>query len=173
LVACAKTAGAKEAKMSQSITVGRCKTLGTLLIFVLALAVLAGCAGNNPPSSPDKASRVVVRVSGTQDTAYSGGYGDLVGEIQTVNDTLGGEPKEYEVQVQEGGFGVSASFQKTQPGAGEFKAEILADDQLVVESTTYAEFGSVLVDWPSQTGPPGEIPPEALPPEESTGQERP
>ena len=157
--------------MNQRIPMGRCKTLGTLLIFVLALAALAGCAANNPPSSPDKASRVVVRVSGTQDTAYSGGYGDLVGEIQTVNDTLGGEPKEYEVQVQEGGFGVSASFQKTQPGTGELKAEILADDQLVVESTTYAEFGSVLVDWPSQTGPPGEIPPEALPPEESTGQE--
>ena len=150
--------------MSQRIPVGRYKTLGTLLIFVLTLAVLAGCAGNNPPSSPDKASRVVVRVSGTQDTAYSGGYGDLVGEIQTVNDTLGGEPKEYEVKIQEGGLGVSASFQKTQPGAGELKAEILADGQVVTESTTYAEFGSVIVEWLPQVG----VPPDEFLPGEST-----
>jgi hypothetical protein len=32
---------------------------------VLALAVLAGCAGKNPPLAPDKAGRVMVRVCGT------------------------------------------------------------------------------------------------------------
>ncbi|HEX2097490.1 MAG TPA: hypothetical protein VHF46_00330 [Rubrobacteraceae bacterium] len=42
--------------------------------------------------------------------------------------------------------GVTASFQKTQPGGERLKAEILVDE-LVVESTTYAEFGSIILGW--------------------------
>jgi hypothetical protein len=137
---------------------------GALLVFVLALIVTVGCGGSNPPSSPEKANSVVVRISGTQGTAYVGDYGTFAQEPQTVDDTLGSEPKEYEVKIQEGALGVSASFQKTQPGAGELKAEILADGQVVTESTTYAEFGSVIVEWLPQVG----VPPDEFLPGEST-----
>ena len=149
--------------MSRRIPVGR-GMLGALLVFVLTLVALTDCGGGNPPSSPEKASSVVVRVSGTQGTAYVGDYGTFTQEPQTVDDTLGGEPKEYEVKIQEDALGVSASFQKTQPGAGELKAEILADGQVVTESTTYAEFGSVIVEWLPQVG----VPPDEFLPGEST-----
>ena len=140
---------------------------GVLLVFVLALGVLlAGCGGSEEegnvdvPPSPEEAGSVVVRVSGTEDVAYSGTYGTIEGTLQTVDDTVGGEPTEYEVEVQEGvSDGVTAGFQKTQPGAGELQVEILADDQVVVESRTLAEFGAVNADWFPQIGPPGEIPP--------------
>jgi hypothetical protein len=90
---------------------------------------------------------VVVRVSGTEGVPYTGDYGTIAGDLQTVDDTLENEPTEYEVEVGQGGpDGVTASFQKVQPG-GRLKAEILADDEVVVESTTYAEFGSVIVYW--------------------------
>ena len=137
--------------MSGRIPVGR-GVLGALLVFVLALIVTVGCSStSNPPSTPDKASSVVVRVSGMQGTAYVGNYGVTAEEPQNVEDSLGGEPKEYEVKIKEGAPGVSASFQKTQPGAGELKAQIVADGQVVTESTTYAESGPVIVQWSPQT----------------------
>jgi hypothetical protein len=55
---------------------------------------------------------------------------------------------------------MTAGFQKTQPGTGALKVEILADGEVVSESTTYAELGTVNVDWLSQTGKPRVIPPE-------------
>ncbi len=79
---------------------------------------------------------------------YTGDYGTIAGDLQIVDGTLENEPTEYEVEVGQGGpEGVTASFQKVQIGEGRLKAEILADDEVVVESTTYAEFGSVIVDW--------------------------
>ncbi len=152
--------------------------LGALLVLAAALFLaLAGCGGSeeegsNPPPSPEEASSVVVRVSGTEGLAYAGDYGTLTGEPQIVEDALGSEPEEYEVEIEEGtAEGVSASFQKTEPGAGRLKAEIVADGEVVTESTTYAEFGSIIVDWLPQAGPPGEIAPEEFleePPPEGT-----
>lgn len=137
--------------------------LVTLLVFVLALGALVGCGGSEgdedgdsaPPPSLEEASNVVVRVSGVEGIAYSGDYGIIGEEPQiVVGDTLGDEPTEYEVEVEDGvSDGVTAFFQKTRPGGGELKAEILADDVLVVESTTYAELGEVNVAyWSRQTG---------------------
>ncbi len=154
--------------------------LGVLLVVVLAFGVLAaGCGGsgekgdapNEVPVSPEEASEVVVRVSGTEGTAYAGTYGSIAeeGEPRTIEDTLGDEPTEYGVELEEGvSDGVSALFEKTQPGSGELEAEIVADGEVIAESTTYAEFGSVLVDWFPQTGlleeaPPGEGSPEESP----------
>ena len=154
--------------MSRKMPMGGHRMLGALLVLVAALLALAGCAGggeedgSNPPPSPEEASSVIVRVSGTEGVAYAGNYGTFTREPQIVDDTLGSEPEEYEVEVEQGtADGVSASFQKVEPGAGRLKAEIVADGEVVTESTTYAELGSVIVDWLPQAGPlPGEIPPE-------------
>lgn len=142
--------------------------LGVRLVLVLVLGVLlAGCSGSgekgeapeNLPSSPDEANEVVVRVSGTESTAYSGTYGTIEGTLQTVDDTVGSDPTDYDVEVEEGvADGVTAGFQKTQPGSEELSVEVLADDQVVVESRTFAEFGAVNADWFPQIGPPEEMP---------------
>ena len=103
--------------MSRRIPVGR-GMLGALLVFVLTLVALTDCGGGNPPSSPEKASSVVVRVSGTQGTAYVGDYGTFAQEPQTVDDTLGGEPKEYEVKIQEGDLDVTRASRRPSPVRG-------------------------------------------------------
>jgi hypothetical protein len=133
--------------------------LGALIIFVLVFGTLAGCGSRetgNLPASPEEADEIVVRVSGAEGTAYAGTYGNLEeeGVPLIIEDTLGGEPTEYEVEIEEGvSDGVSAFFEKTEPGSGGLEAEILADGEIVAKSTTYAEFGSVIVDWFPQTGP--------------------
>ena len=142
--------------------------LGVRLVLVLVLGVLLmGCSGSgekgeapeNLPSSPEEADKVVVRVSGTEGTAYSGTYGTIEGTLQTVDETVGADPTEYDVEAEEGvADGVTAGFQKTQPGSEELSVEILADDEIVVESRTFAEFGAVNADWFPQIGPPEEIP---------------
>jgi hypothetical protein len=141
---------------------------GVRLVLVLGLGVLlVGCSGSgergetpdNLPSSPEEAGKVVVRVSGTEGTAYSGTYGTIEGTLQTVDDTVGTDPTDYDVEVEEGvADGVTAGFQKTQPGSEELSVEILADDKVVVESKTFAEFGAVNADWFPQIGPSDEIP---------------
>ncbi len=145
-----------------------------LLVVALPFLVL-GCGGGQEkgseedlPPKIEEAGEVVVRVSGTEGVAYSGAYGSIAGEPRTVDDALGDEPQEYEVELAEGEpatGGVFAGFQKTEPGAGRLTAQILADGQVVSESTTYAEFGAVNVDWISQMQPPPEeISPEEMPP---------
>jgi len=161
----------------RSIKRGGLTVFGVLLVFVFG--TLASCGGfgekgdapDNVPASPEEAGELVVRVSGTEGTAYSGSYENIMGEgePQIVDETLGDEPTEYEVEIGEGtSDGVSAFFEKTQPGGGELKVEILADGEVITESTTYAEFGSVIVDWFPQSGPLEEIPVEEESFEESS-----
>ncbi len=151
-----------------SVGRGRLAMLGVWLGLVLVVGVLvAGCGGSgengqapeNVPASPEEAGEVVVRVSGAEGTAFSGTYGSIEGELQTVDDTIGAEPTEYQVEIEEGvADGVTAGFQKTQPGTGELNVEILADDEVIVDSRTFAEFGAANADWFPQIGPPEEIP---------------
>jgi hypothetical protein len=145
---------------------------GALVVFVLALVglLVAGCGGSQDeeadidvPASPEEATNVVVRVSGTQGVAYSGNYGTFAGPVELVEDeTIGAEPTDYEVQVQEGASdGVIASFQKTEPGQGELRVQTLADEKVVVESRTLAELGAANADWlPQQMTSPEGMPPE-------------
>jgi len=151
-----------------SVGRGRLPMLGMSLGLVLVVGVLvAGCgssgengeAPENVPASPEEAGEVVVRVSGGEGTAYSGTYGSIEGDLQIVDDTIGAEPMEYQVEVEEGvADGVTAGFQKTQPGTGELNVEILADDEVIVESRTFAEFGAANADWFPQIGPPRAFP---------------
>jgi hypothetical protein len=128
---------------------------GGLLVFVLALAtLLAGCGGAEDeadldvPASPEEASNVVVRVSGTEGVAYSGDYGSITGEPELVEDTVGSAPTDYEVEVQEGAAdSVIATFQKVEPGQGELRVQILGDDKVVAEGRTLAERGLTSVEW--------------------------
>ena len=148
---------------------GMIALLGALFVVVLALGTLAGCGSGeagNVPANPEEADEILVRVSGTEGTAYAGTYGNLEeeGVPRMIEDTLGDEPTEYEVEVEEGvSDGVSAFFEKTEPGSGGLEAQILADGEVVTESTTYAEFGSVIVDWFPQVGPLEEGSPEDSP----------
>ena len=155
--------------MGRKIAVGR-KTLVALRIqigFVLVLgALLSGCGGSeegeaneNVPPTPGEAGSVVIRVSGAEGTAYEGNYETIEGELEIVEETtLGSEPVDYEIEIQEGASdGVTALFEKTQPGREELRVGILADDELVAESRTFAEFGDVIVDWFPQMGPPGTL----------------
>jgi hypothetical protein len=150
-----------------SVGSGKLPVLGLRLCLMLAIGVfVAGCGGSgengeapeNVPASPEEAGEVVVRVSGAEGTAYSGTYGSIEGDLQIVDDTIGAEPTEYQIEVEEGvADGVTAGFQKTQPGTGELNVEILADDEVIVESRTFAEFGAANADWFPQIGPPEEF----------------
>jgi hypothetical protein len=140
--------------------------LGGLLVFVLALGALTGCGGpqnegggntpnttTQPPveettrASEAPSRNVVVRVSGAQDTAYSGTYGTPQ-NVRVAEGVLGTEPTDYDVEgvVQL----VTATFKKTQPGRGTLKASILNNGEVVTESETSAEFGSITVNWSPQ-----------------------
>ncbi len=128
-----------------------------MLAVLLTLATLAGCGGggennealdDSAPLAPEEANSVTIRVSGTEGTAYVGDYGTLNVEddLLTVEGTLGDEPEELEV---EGDIsqGVIAFFQKTQPGGEKLKVEIRAEDQTIIESTSYAELGETSLNW--------------------------
>ncbi|HLL58059.1 MAG TPA: hypothetical protein VK359_09095 [Rubrobacteraceae bacterium] len=158
---------------------------GVWLFLVLVLGtLLAGCSSGfeekgdlSVPLSPEEAGEVVIRVSGTEGIVYSGTYGTIEGMLETAEDTLGSEPTEYEVEVAEGvADGVTAGFQKTQPGEGELQVEILADDEVVVESRTLADLGAVNADWFPQVDVPKILPgenKESLPGEEVAPEESP
>jgi hypothetical protein len=156
--------------MSSKVLVGReaLAARGVLFVFVLALGtLLAGCGGTEDeadldvPASPEEAGSLVVRVSGTEGVPYSGNYGSLAGALEIAEGTVGAEPTDYEVGVEEGvSDGVIASFQKTESGQGELKVQTLADDKVVVESRTLAEFGAANADWLPQMSLPEGTPPE-------------
>lgn len=145
---------------------------GVRLIFVVALGALlvAGCGGSQDeadldvPARPEEATNVVVRVSGTEGVAYSGNYGTLKGPVEIVDDTLGAEPTDYEVQVPQGASdGVVASFRKVEPGQGELRVQTLADEKVVVESRTLAELGAADAAWlPQEMGSTEGPPPEEV-----------
>ncbi len=151
-----------------SVERGRLTILGLRLGLVFVVGVfVAGCGGSgengeapeNVPASPEEAGEVVVRVSGAEGTAYAGNYETIEGELEIVEETtIGSEPVDYEVEIQEGASdGVTALFEKTQPGREELRVGILADEELVAESRTFAEFGDVIVDWFPQVEPPGTL----------------
>lgn len=145
---------------------------GVLLAF--ALGALAGCGGAQEESSGQVAEPVtegppeettpparnaVVRVSGTPGTAYSGTY-STGGETQTVSDaTLETGPTNYPVEIGENDSGLTAAFKKTQPGRETLMAEVLVGDEVVTQSETSAELGSITVSWTL---------PEALPAQRTT-----
>lgn len=123
-------------------------------------ALLAGCgAGGSEdegvdldvPAGPEEASSVVVRVSGTEGVPYLGFYGTVAEEeeLEGVEDVVGAEPTDYEVEVPEGmpSANVFVEFEKTEPGQGELKAQILGDDKVVEEAKTLSRLGRVRAEW--------------------------
>lgn len=112
-----------------------------------------------PPEETTPAVKAVVRVSGTPGTAYSGTY-STAGETQTVSAaTLETEPTNYPVEIGEDDSGLNAAFKKTQPGKETLRAEILVGEEVVTQSETSAELGSISVSY---------TPPEALPAQRTT-----
>ena len=95
---------------------------------------------------------VVVRVSGTPGTPYSGTYGTDQGGTLLADGVLGAVPAEYRVETGRGAFGdVSAVFQKTQPVPGILKLEIVSDGVATAVAESSEELGSVQVSWDPQT----------------------
>jgi hypothetical protein len=141
----------------------------SVLILVLALGSLVGCGdsedeeSNNAPSTtvqpaettmqPEEAAveNVVVRVSGTPGTAYSGSYGTFQ-SAQAVDGALGVEPADYEIEGSVSDI-LAAVFRKTQPtDEGTLRVEILVDSEVVAEDETSEEIGVINVTWSPQTG---------------------
>ena len=142
----------------------------SILVFVvLALGLLWGCGGSenegssSAPSTtvqpaettaqPEEAAieNVTLRVSGTPGTAYSGSYGSFQ-SAQSVNDTLGAEPVDYEIGGSISDI-LAVVFRKTQPDdEGTLRVEILVDGEVVAEDETSEELGVVNVTWSAQTG---------------------
>lgn len=148
---------------------------GILLVAALFLgALLTGCGAGEeeasgaqperadpaPAASPPEESEapvapegerrenVVVRVSGTPGTPYAGNYGNL---DETQNEdyrVLKEQPVEYEVPVRDSGLDiVKASFVKVEPDDSILKVEILVDGEVVTESDTSFQYGSLNVTW--------------------------
>jgi len=141
----------------------------SILVVVLALGPLGGCAGSEDEGSssapsttvqpaettaqPEEAAveNVALRVSGTPGTAYSGSYGTFK-SAQSVDDTLGVEPVDYEIEGSVSDI-LAVVFRKTQPAdEGTLKVEILVDGEVVAEDETSEELGVVNVTWSPQTG---------------------
>lgn len=143
----------------------RLARLGVLCVFALVLGMLVGCGGsdnegeqeaNEPTQEPVEEttdvttadSGVVVRVSGTPGTLYSGTYGTTT-EVQTVDDaSVGSGPTDYEVGAI-GGIEdrLNASFSKTEPGEETLEVEILVDGEPVARGETSAELGVATASW--------------------------
>ena len=150
----------------------RGRTLGlvvTTIIVVFALGPMEGCGGSEEEGSSDAPSttvqpaettaqpeeaaveNVVVRVSGTPGTAYSGSYGTF-GSVQAVDGTLEGEPVDYTIEGSVSDI-LAVAFRKTQPAdEGTLKVEILVDGEVVAEDETSEEIGVINVSWSPQTG---------------------
>ena len=139
--------------------------LGVLCVFALVFGTLVGCGSsdnqgeqeaNEPTQKPTEEttveetaeSGVVVRVSGTPGTAYSGTYGTAT-EVQAVDDAnVGTEPTEYGVSaVGSAGDRLNASFSKTNPGGETLEVEILVDGEAVARGETSAELGVATASW--------------------------
>jgi hypothetical protein len=149
-------------------------------VFVFALGILTSCGGSGdegeqgetePAQAPTEETapetaagenNVVVRVSGTPGTVYSGTYGTS-SEVHIVDDaTVGDEPTDYEMGAVEADDGLlNASFSKSEAGRETLEAEILVDGEAVTRSDTSAEKGKVIVNWV----PEGALPEETLPKE--------
>ena len=141
--------------------------LGVLYVFALVFGMLVGCGGSDkqgqgtqeadePTQAPVEETTVeettetgvVVRVSGTPGTAYSGTYG-TVADVQAVDDaTVGTEPTDYEVgTVGSAGDRLNASFSKIDPGSETLEVEILVDGQAIARGETSAEMGVATASW--------------------------
>ena len=153
--------------------------VGVLCVFALVLGTLAGCGGsdnedeqeaNEPTREPVEETTteaaaeggVVVRVSGTPGTAYSGTYGTTT-EVQAVDDaTVETEPTNYEVGgVGGAGDRLNTSFSKTEPGGETLEIEIVVDGEPVARGETSAELGVATASWT----PAGTLQDETLPKE--------
>jgi hypothetical protein len=139
--------------------------LGVLCVFALVFGTLASCGGadnqgeqeaNKPTQDPTEettveelaSSGVLVRVSGTPGTAYSGTYGTAT-DVQAVDDAaVGAEPTDYEVDdVGSAGNRLNASFSKTERGGESLEVEILVDGEAVARGQTSAELGVATASW--------------------------
>ena len=83
---------------------------------------------------------MVVRVSGTPSTRYSGAYGEPINGTRALGGTLGTEPTDYELKVEDSVSGsVSGAFRKTLPAEGTLKSTIVADGEVVAGREPSAE----------------------------------
>ncbi|HZC19326.1 MAG TPA: hypothetical protein VE225_06425, partial [Rubrobacteraceae bacterium] len=98
---------------------------------------------------------VVIRVSGTQGTAYSGNFGTSE-DVRNVVDTVGAGPIDYEIQVGQGAGTLNATFNKTKPGSGNLRVEVVVGGETVTQSETSAELGSAIVNYVPQGSLPEE-----------------
>jgi hypothetical protein len=155
----------------QKVAIG-CGGFMVLAIFLVAALLIGIAIGTNsagqqvsqpdhPISQGDKPSSgqptaqkesgtetAVVRVTGTKGLKFTGDIGSLEGS-RSVEDTV---PKEYDVQFKSGAMdfdSVHASFSRDfmDDSKGTLGVEIVYDGEVVKQSETNAQSGSVSVNW--------------------------
>ncbi len=103
---------------------------------------------NEPPAKkgPDSAT---VRISGTQGVSYFGSYGSAGSGSKAIDGTLGSEPVDYEVPLEQTTTEVvHVSLHKRGNSPAErLRVQIIADGEVVKEQETEAESGDVSVDY--------------------------
>jgi hypothetical protein len=112
----------------------------------------------------------VVRISGTEGAPFRSFYGTVSEEqvLEEAQGTVGVKPIDYEVEVPpiEAVAAVVAEAEKTEPGSGELRVQILGDDEVFEEGHTLSRLGRANIRWESGEihlgpGPTGEMfPPE-------------
>lgn len=100
------------------------------------------------PKDESGTAEAVVRVTGTEGLKFTGNVGTLGGS-RSVEGTI---PKEYEVQVKTGELdfdSVTAFFSKDflDETEGTLRVEIVYEGQVVKQSETSAQAGSVTINW--------------------------
>ena len=103
---------------------------------------------NEAPAKKGPAS-ATVRISGTQGVVYFGSYGSAGSGSKSIEGTLGEEPVDYEVPLEQKTTEVvHASLHKRgNSPPGRLRVQIIADGEVAKEQETEAESGDVSVDY--------------------------
>ena len=103
---------------------------------------------NEPPANKGPAT-ATVRISGTQGVIYFGSYGSTAAGRKSVEGTLGAEPIDDEVPLEQTAFEtLSVSLHKRASSPpGRLRVQIIADGEVAKDQETEAESGDVSVDY--------------------------
>lgn len=137
--------------MSEVRSAGRKRFAVAFLLLATGTSLTACGASEEEKAIKEEEAEnrnVMVRVSGTEGTAYSGTYGTDQ-EVREAEGVVEAEPRDYDLgNVDFGDFDeeVNAVFRKTETGRGNLRMEILVDGEPIAVEETNEELGEVELD---------------------------
>lgn len=109
-----------------------------ILLIIVSLFVLCGCSGGDNYDSPYR----TIRVTGSEGVRFDGCYSVYTSSGTSISESVSGVvPASYFIMDAES---ISCVFQK-KCEAGMLKVEILKEDKVLAQATTYASYGIVSV----------------------------